>query len=110
MKTGIHPTVHTAMVTCNCGASFETLSTVEKIQTEICSKCHPFFTGEQKIVDSAQRVEKFHKRKALHTEMQDQLGHRSKKEKRAQRSKGTRVVKSDAKAALKAAKDALADL
>jgi large subunit ribosomal protein L31 len=59
MKTGIHPRYVKCIVTCACGNTFETRSTVEEIRTEICSACHPFFTGKQKIVDTEGRVEKF---------------------------------------------------
>lgn len=59
MKTSIHPDVHTAKVSCACGNSFETRSTIEEISVEVCSNCHPFFTGKQKIVDTAGRVDKF---------------------------------------------------
>lgn len=62
MKTGIHPKYLPCTVTCGCGAKFETRSTVEKIHVEICSKCHPFFTGKQKFVDTAGRVERFKKK------------------------------------------------
>ncbi|GMA57523.1 hypothetical protein GCM10025858_20260 [Alicyclobacillus sacchari] len=53
MKTGIHPSYHTVTVTCACGETFETGSTKEAIRVEICSKCHPFFTGKQKLIDAA---------------------------------------------------------
>ena len=60
MKANIHPTYHTdTKVTCSCGASFVTGSTLPEIKVEICSKCHPFFTGEVKYVDLAGRVDKF---------------------------------------------------
>lgn len=63
MKEKIHPKYFDkCTVTCGCGNSFETGSTVEKITVEICSACHPFFTGTQKFVDTAGRVEKFQKR------------------------------------------------
>ncbi len=62
MKKGIHPKYHECTVTCGCGATFVTGSTQEKISVEICSACHPFFTGTQKFVDTAGRVEKFQKR------------------------------------------------
>jgi large subunit ribosomal protein L31 len=62
MKDGIHPKYFKATVTCGCGHSFETGSTREKISVEICSHCHPFFTGTQKFVDTAGRVEKFQKK------------------------------------------------
>ena len=59
MKNGIHPDYKPAKVTCACGNSFETRSTVGDMQIEICSNCHPFFTGKQKLVDTAGRVERF---------------------------------------------------
>ncbi len=59
MKSGIHPDYKTATVVCNCGNTFETRSTRAGIRIEICSACHPFFTGKQKIVDTEGRVEKF---------------------------------------------------
>lgn len=59
MKKGIHPTYVRAKVVCACGNTFETLSTIPEIRTEICSACHPFFTGRQKIVDTEGRVDKF---------------------------------------------------
>ncbi len=62
MKSGIHPTyTHQAKVTCACGNSFVTGSTVEILQTEVCSNCHPFFTGKQNLVDTAGRVDRFKK-------------------------------------------------
>jgi large subunit ribosomal protein L31 len=59
MKEGIHPEYKAATITCACGYVTETRSTVGNIHVEICSHCHPFFTGKQKFVDSAGRVEKF---------------------------------------------------
>lgn len=60
MKKDIHPTYHKDVaVTCACGNSFTTGSTLPKINIEICSRCHPFYSGKQKLVDSAQRIEKF---------------------------------------------------
>jgi len=59
MKAGIHPKYEKAQVTCACGNTFETRSTVDEIRVEICSACHPFYTGKQKIVDTEGRVEKF---------------------------------------------------
>lgn len=65
MKTNIHPQwFPNAKVICACGHSFTTGSTKEKIKVEICSACHPFYTGQQKFVDTLGRVEKFQKRKA----------------------------------------------
>ena len=62
MKAGIHPDYYQATVTCNCGNTFVTGSTKEDIHVEICSKCHPFFTGKQKFVDAGGRLDKFKKR------------------------------------------------
>ena len=62
MKEGIHPKYQKATVTCVCGNTFETGSTKKELRVEICSKCHPFFTGKQKLVDSGGRVDKFKKR------------------------------------------------
>ncbi len=62
MKTAIHPTYHEeATVTCVCGKTFVTGSTIPKIATEICSNCHPFYTGEKKFVDTTGRVDRFKK-------------------------------------------------
>jgi len=59
MKKGIHPTYHDAKVTCVCGNTFNVGSTKPSIDVDICSKCHPFFTGEMKFVDTQGRIEKF---------------------------------------------------
>jgi large subunit ribosomal protein L31 len=62
MKKKIHPELHEIDVSCACGNKFTTRSTKPEIRVEICSSCHPFFTGKQKLVDSAGRVERFQKR------------------------------------------------
>lgn len=62
MKEGIHPDYKTCIVKCACGETFETRSTKDQINVEICSKCHPFFTGKQKLVEAGGRVDKFRKR------------------------------------------------
>jgi large subunit ribosomal protein L31 len=62
MKKEIHPKYDKATVVCACGNTFETRSTKKDIRVEVCSACHPFFTGKQKIFDSAGRVEKFNRR------------------------------------------------
>ena len=62
MKEGIHPMYNEVTVKCACGNSFLTRSTRKEIFTEICSACHPFFTGKQKLVDTAGRIERFKKR------------------------------------------------
>ena len=59
VKTGIHPEYHTATVKCACGNTFQTRSTQAEIHTDVCSQCHPFFTGKQRLVDTAGRVERF---------------------------------------------------
>jgi large subunit ribosomal protein L31 len=65
MKTGIHPKYELTKITCACGNVFETKSTNRKLEVEICSACHPFFTGTQKLVDTTGRVERFKKKYGL---------------------------------------------
>ena len=65
MKEGIHPTYEKAVVRCACGETFETGSTKKELRVEICSKCHPFFTGKQKLIDSGGRVDRFKRRYGL---------------------------------------------
>ncbi|MGI6466180.1 MAG: 50S ribosomal protein L31 [Sphaerochaetaceae bacterium] len=65
MKEGIHPKYELTEVTCACGNTFETKSTAKKLDIEICSACHPFFTGTQKLVDTTGRVERFKKKYGL---------------------------------------------
>lgn len=62
MKEGIHPKYQKCVVSCGCGATWETRSTVSEIKVEICSSCHPFFTGTQKMVDALGRVDRFTKK------------------------------------------------
>lgn len=62
MKEGIHPAYEATTIRCACGNVIETRSTKKDIRVEICSKCHPFFTGKQKLVDSGGRVDRFNKR------------------------------------------------
>ena len=64
MKKGIHPKYDEITVSCACGETFQTRSTKKSIRLEICSKCHPFFTGKQKLIDSAGRVERFRRKYA----------------------------------------------
>ncbi len=68
MKTGIHPKLVPATVVCACGNTWQTMSTRELLKTDLCSKCHPFFTGEQRIVDTAGQVERFMRRMGNRTE------------------------------------------
>ena len=62
MKPGIHPKYEDSKVVCACGETFTTRSTRKEIHIEICSACHPFFTGKQKLVDTAGRIERFQKK------------------------------------------------
>ncbi len=62
MKKELHPEYHEIEVKCACGNSIKTRSTLPELKVEICSACHPFFTGKQKLIDSAGRVERFQKR------------------------------------------------
>jgi len=64
MKTDIHPKYADTTIKCACGAEFEAGSTAKDIRIEICSACHPFFTGKQKLVDTAGRIERFRKKYA----------------------------------------------
>jgi large subunit ribosomal protein L31 len=89
MKEGIHPKYGPAEVTCACGNAFTTRATVSTIRADICSKCHPFYTGRQKIVDTAGRVERFHQRYERYQQ--------------AQRAKAERGKAPPKKAAVKAA-------
>ena len=90
MKDGIHPKLYTnTVVTCACGNSFVTASTVEKIHVEICSNCHPFYTGTQKLIDTEGRVEKFAKRQA-----QAEVSAKNKKDKEEKAKTETRAPRS----------------
>ena len=62
MKPEIHPKYEFVTVTCACGNTFQTRSTAKEIKVEICSECHPFYTGKQKLIDTAGRVDKFYKK------------------------------------------------
>ena len=62
MKTDIHPQTYNAVIKCACGATFEAISTKPEINVDICSNCHPFYTGKQKLVDTGGRIDKFNKR------------------------------------------------
>ena len=70
MKKGIHPKYQMALIHCACGNEFEIGSTLKKINVEICSKCHPFFTGKQKLIDTAGRIERFRRKYAKYDENQ----------------------------------------
>jgi large subunit ribosomal protein L31 len=62
MKPNIHPEYHDVTIACACGNVFQTSSTVKSLTVEICSKCHPFFTGKQKLLDAEGRIERFKKK------------------------------------------------
>jgi large subunit ribosomal protein L31 len=62
MKAGIHPKYRHSVVACSCGNTFETRSTTPDIRVEVCAKCHPFYTGTQRLVDTAGRVERFNRK------------------------------------------------
>jgi len=89
MKSSIHPKYHTdAKVICACGSTFIVGSTEPEIHTELCSACHPFYTGKQKIVDSARRVDKFQQRAAQQSAAAStRVGRKAKKEKDVARRK-----------------------
>ncbi|UCD37929.1 MAG: 50S ribosomal protein L31 [Fidelibacterota bacterium] len=67
MRKDIHPEYHLVTVHCACGNSFQTRSTVKELRVEICNACHPFFTGKQKLVDTAGRVEKYRRKYKIET-------------------------------------------
>ena len=71
MKNDIHPEYHKTIVHCACGNEFETGSTQKEIRVEICSKCHPFYTGKQKLVDSAGKIERFRRKYAKYEKAQE---------------------------------------
>jgi large subunit ribosomal protein L31 len=64
MKQGIHPNYHVVTVTCACGNNFVTRSTARELSVDVCSQCHPFFTGKQRLVDAAGRIDRFRKKYA----------------------------------------------
>lgn len=81
MKSEIHPKYVETTVTCGCGETFKTRSTKSKIVVEVCSKCHPFYTGKQKFVDAAGRVERFRRRYGKSTKSNEDLNGNNEDEK-----------------------------
>ena len=79
MKANIHPEYATATVKCACGNTFQTRSTQAEIHTDVCSACHPFFTGKQRLVDTAGRVERFTKKYEKAAEAQQAIKDANKK-------------------------------
>lgn len=72
MKDGIHPKYETATITCACGSKIETRSTRQNLRIDVCSRCHPFFTGEQRLVDTGGQVERFRRRAQRAAQAQQQ--------------------------------------
>jgi large subunit ribosomal protein L31 len=98
MKKKIHPQYYKdATVTCACGNKFTTGSTVQTISVELCSKCHPFYTGKQKLVDTENLVKKFEAKKKAATKVKV----KSKREKRAKRQSKVTEIKAEKKVTLK---------
>lgn len=111
MKSGIHPTYHTAKIQCACGATFEIGSTTEGYHVDICSQCHPFYTGKQKLVDTAGRVDKFRARMEAAEKLKaaDEVRQSKKTKKESVEEKMTRKAqeKEEAKEVEKAEKEAV---
>ncbi len=94
MKKDIHPKYYpNAKVKCSCGNAFEIGATVPELEIEICSACHPFYTGKEKIIDTAGRVDKFKKRVQKKAEITKGKKVISKKEKRQSKQKKTKSTK-----------------
>lgn len=72
MKAGIHPNYQVTTITCACGAVYEVGSTKQNLRVEICANCHPFFTGQQRIVDTGGRVERFMRKYEAYERLQEQ--------------------------------------
>lgn len=84
MKTDIHPKYFpNTTISCACGNTLTVGSTVEDVRVELCSKCHPFYTGKQKLVDTSRRVERFEAKRAAKEKLEHVQGKRVKQEKRA---------------------------
>ena len=110
MKPKIHPKTFETAVSCACGEQFTTIGTVKTIKVEICSKCHPFFTGKQKFVDTAGRVEKFQQKYGQGTGPEDPKVAKRKKREALEAAKKAAEEKAAAEAkALAEAKEQAAD-
>lgn len=92
MKKEIHPKYEKTIVTCSCGNTFETKSTVPEINVEICSVCHPFYTGKQKLVDTAGRVDKFRSRMQKMEEIKSQAGKKTRVNSKKSDSEPTETI------------------
>ncbi len=98
MKAEIHPTYYTdAKVTCACGNVFTVGSTMQELHVELCSKCHPFYTGKQKLVDTARRVEKFAEKVAAKAAKKEVGGKKAKTAKRAAQKEAKKAQKQPSK-------------
>ena len=98
MKAAIHPTYHSdATIVCACGNQFQTGSTVKEIHIELCSSCHPFYTGKQKLIDTSRRIEKFQEKATKKSEA-PALGKKAKTAKRT----AEKVAKQAAKTTVQA--------
>lgn len=105
MREGIHPQYKETVIKCVCGATYQTRSTKENIHVDICSACHPFFTGKQKLVDTAGMVEKFHKRLSKKTgEAKKVKGKKAKAQAKAKAVEKKKEKKDSNKAEAEAAK------
>lgn len=98
MKAEIHPTYHKdAKVTCACGNAFTVGSTMQELHVELCSKCHPFYTGKQKLVDTARRVEKFAEKVAAKAAKKEVGGKKAKTAKRTAQKEAKKSQKKPTK-------------
>ena len=106
MKEGIHPTYQEVDVRCACGNTFKTRSTKPELHLEICSACHPFFTGRQKLIDTEGRVDRFNKKFGSQSSEQRKAADKAARAERAKITKAANAAKAAAKARAKAAKPA----
>jgi large subunit ribosomal protein L31 len=90
VKEGIHPKYHEVEVRCACGNTFKTRSTKPELHLEICSQCHPFFTGRQKLIDTEGRVERFTKKFGVQTSEQRRTAAKAARATKATAAKGAR--------------------
>ena len=93
MKEKIHPKYHEVTARCACGATWQTRSTKPELHLEICSECHPFFTGRQKLIDTEGRVERFNKKFGLQTSEQRKTAEKAAKATKAATAKKTKTAK-----------------
>ncbi len=94
MKTAIHPTYYaSAQVVCACGNTFSVGSTKEELRVELCNKCHPFYTGHQKLLDTSRRIEKFAEKSKAREELASQGSKKVKTEKRQAQKEAKKSAK-----------------